>query len=437
MKINKLKTTSAAILAAALVTISATAAHAATCTVPGTHATIQAAVDDLTCDTIEVDPGTYNESVTIARALTLVGPNSGISGLAVRGPEAIVTSAVTTMNLTNGASVTIDGFTINGDFGVYVSGSSTGTVIMNNIITGTSRALTFDAPGDNGSVLNNQLISDVRSMHLASGPYNNLKVNGNRFSGTGSVFFNGNSVINGFELKNNEVLHDSNFASNISNGIVSGNTFDAVAGSGLDTQMSLHSSTVTGNTFEGNDVNACFQLFGSQFGLVPSTNVTISGNTFTNCGGAAPPFNFAIQLSPDITNVTITDNTITNGFEGVNTRDSTAWTVSSTIHINDNNITDNTSFGVRNGQSGVLDATCNWWGAADGPGPVGPGSGDNVSTNVAYTPWLNAPAPDGNCFPVATTADQCKKGGWTMSIRADGSTFKNQGDCMQYVNTGK
>jgi len=33
--------------------------------------------------------------------------------------------------------------------------------------------------------------------------------------------------------------------------------------------------------------------------------------------------------------------------------------------------------------------------------------------------------------------DDCKKGGWESRFRADGSAFKNQGDCIQYVNTGK
>lgn len=39
--------------------------------------------------------------------------------------------------------------------------------------------------------------------------------------------------------------------------------------------------------------------------------------------------------------------------------------------------------------------------------------------------------------PVPTTKDECKKGGWQCLSRADGSPFKNQGDCIQYVNTGK
>ncbi len=39
--------------------------------------------------------------------------------------------------------------------------------------------------------------------------------------------------------------------------------------------------------------------------------------------------------------------------------------------------------------------------------------------------------------PVATTKNACKNGGWQTLMRADGSPFKNQGDCIQYVNTGK
>jgi hypothetical protein len=39
--------------------------------------------------------------------------------------------------------------------------------------------------------------------------------------------------------------------------------------------------------------------------------------------------------------------------------------------------------------------------------------------------------------PQPATKDDCKKGGWQTLGRADGSSFKNQGDCIQYVNTGK
>lgn len=62
-------------------------------------------------------------------------------------------------------------------------------------------------------------------------------------------------------------------------------------------------------------------------------------------------------------------------------------------------------------------------------------------------PYPQYPANFGNGFLIdnlsnassiqPTDANQCKNNGWTSYSRTDGSTFKNQGDCIQYVNTGK
>jgi hypothetical protein len=38
---------------------------------------------------------------------------------------------------------------------------------------------------------------------------------------------------------------------------------------------------------------------------------------------------------------------------------------------------------------------------------------------------------------LAGSVAACKSDGWQQFTRADGSTFTNQGDCIQYVNTGK
>jgi hypothetical protein len=40
-------------------------------------------------------------------------------------------------------------------------------------------------------------------------------------------------------------------------------------------------------------------------------------------------------------------------------------------------------------------------------------------------------------FDQPQTKEQCKKSGWQVVTRTDNSTFKNQGDCVQYFNTGK
>ena len=39
--------------------------------------------------------------------------------------------------------------------------------------------------------------------------------------------------------------------------------------------------------------------------------------------------------------------------------------------------------------------------------------------------------------PVPRSKDECKDGGWQSMARLDNSSFKNQGDCIQYANTGR
>jgi hypothetical protein len=40
-------------------------------------------------------------------------------------------------------------------------------------------------------------------------------------------------------------------------------------------------------------------------------------------------------------------------------------------------------------------------------------------------------------FNVPASTDDCKKGGWTGLTRPDGTPFKNQGDCVSFVASGK
>jgi len=60
------------------------------------------------------------------------------------------------------------------------------------------------------------------------------------------------------------------------------------------------------------------------------------------------------------------------------------------VAANYNNIYGNLPLGVEATGTSV-NATLNWWGDASGPSGVGPGTGDAVSDNVLYEPWLTNP----------------------------------------------
>ncbi len=94
--------------------------------------------------------------------------------------------------------------------------------------------------------------------------------------------------------------------------------------------------------------------------------------------------------------VTVTKNDLHNNINGVKVG-TTAVALPNTVAAHRNRLTGNSGFGVNNLSAFNVDATCNWWGARNGPGPVGPGSGDKVTTNVTFAPWLTSPNLNGRC----------------------------------------
>jgi nitrous oxidase accessory protein NosD len=127
------------------VTMTANVAAAATCAVGGSesYTTIQSAVNDLSCNPIIVDPGTYPENVTISRSLTLKGAQHGLDARTRSGASESTISGNPAILINSSASdVVVDGFTItatNTDGsadGVTVSAGASGAVITNNIFDG-------------------------------------------------------------------------------------------------------------------------------------------------------------------------------------------------------------------------------------------------------------------------------------------------------------
>jgi len=128
--------------------------------------------------------------------------------------------------------------------------------------------------------------------------------------------------------------------------------------------------TITGNTISNNNRAGIYLWF--------FPRCTITGNTICNNNG------YGIYLNL-ISRCTITGNTICNNRYGI------GLTSSNDNNIHYNNIYGNTDYGVYNYNSNseyADNATHNWWGSSDGPGGVGPGSGDAVSNNVIFGSWL-------------------------------------------------
>lgn len=372
-------------------------------------ATIQHAIDEAAAaDTVEVAAGTYVEALTVLKEITLRGPNAGVDpNTGSRGPEAVIDGGSGTAVFPQVPNIAIEGFTISTDdagFPIYTGGTDvTGLTVSDNILGSGVRALTVATSGEDLSVLRNRIDGGGYGVHFGAGAYANVRINENVVLGPVdfySIFINGNGAIGGFELIGNTITDTSNIAANITEGLVSGNNFDVDAAGAMNLQINLHDSSLTDNTFDGNTTTGCLQLFGSQFGLVPSKNVTVSENNFDDCNV------YGIQLSPDIEEITIIGNTITDAKEGINTRNVEPldpWDVTGNqVEIVANRIVRSTDAGISNSVLGTLHARNNWWGCNAGPG--GPGCGVAVGS-VEASPHivLSGEAGSAELAPGAST----------------------------------
>ena len=75
-----------------------------------------------------------------------------------------------------------------------------------------------------------------------------------------------------------------------------------------------------------------------------------------------------------------------------------------------------------------------FWNTSYGPFYADGGAG-GVGTFRMDTNWSGyLPAVQFDAFKVATTTNACKNNGWQSLSMSDGSPFKNQGDCVSWVN---
>jgi len=99
---------------------------------------------------------------------------------------------------------------------------------------------------------------------------------------------------------------------------------------------------------------------------------------------------------------------------------------SHTIHFN--NIYNNSQYGLKNTDSGTVDATYNWWGHPGGPrrpagnsGKIsGPKDADQVSENVLYHPWMSGANSVSNIALNQTATASATYSDYTATKAVDG-----------------
>jgi parallel beta-helix repeat protein len=357
----------------------------------------------------------YRETGGSIDTVTVVDMTVGATGTAIRGYGAYLSA------VTNTVSVEVKGstFTNYDKNGIDAHGNKLTASIHDNTIAG--RGLL----GAGDEVQNGVNISDWTVGTVNDNTISNM-ASTQAWASCGILFFNNGGTANGntiTDCQSGIVFQDGNATAE--DNIVNGGT---VGLRGLNWQRNPGFTGTFTVSFKGNTITGISDRI---IGVTPydgqaiavyarpsfSCTLTVDSNQLLG-GGATSADGIYVGADNGIMGVTtIRKNTISNWQHGIylesllaagstitgNTIENNTGAGSgvhveaavnaANVHLNFNNIVGNTgsgAYGVSNLGSGTLDAEKNWWGSATGPtDPSNPGgTGDAVSDNVDFTPWL-------------------------------------------------
>ena len=284
----------------------------------------------------------------------------GASSATVTVTAAINTASVFTVTASN---VNISGFTVSGatgggQAGIFLGAGVANCNISNNILTGSFDGIWLGSGSNHNTITNNTLSNNYQGFEVYISDHNTFTSN------------TANSNNNyGFKIDSG---NHNEFTSNIANSNTKNGFYVVTGDGGGCTNTIFTDNTANLNTEYGIRING-------------GSGNTLKENTFDSNVISG------IRLKETMSTLTLKGNTFSNNPIGIEITDSVDDV--STWIVSHNNIERNTAYGISNDAvTGTLDAENNWWGDASGPTHASNpgGTGDAVSDNVDYDPWLGA-----------------------------------------------
>ncbi len=339
-----------------------------------------------------------------AQGVTLLGGHSHV----------VQSSVLTLTNVITGVGV--------GMTGVTTTLPITNVLVSGNVLTASGYAVVGIFVADS-QIVGNAMRNGIAGVRLAGANNNRVESNEIRDNASYGIYFapnapplistpalnNANNVISG----NVALNHPTDRGIQIINAGPSGNSNqiinNIVRNTGGEGIFIGAGSGEVNLLVEGNQVENSGAASQGGIYLAGSQNVTVSANlisghlsaglTLLNSGDVRVTGNTLITSSVGLSITNSATHLVTatlNNFSGNNAGAQFTAGSATGLRLNRNRIVGNTA-GITNTASGLVNAGCNWYGAADGPSGFGPGSGDSVSAGVGFNPWLTSDDLNGPC----------------------------------------
>ena len=321
--------------------------------------------------------------------------------------------------------------------GIYLSSSSNNN-ITNCSVYSNSYSIALDASSNNNQITNCSVYNNTWvGIYLSSSSNNNQITNCSVYNNSDrgiALNYSSNNTITRCSVYNHpwdgiRLIAASN-NNTITNCSVYNNTWVGILLISASNNNTITNCSVYNNSDRGialdsssnNNITSC-SVYNNSFNIV--LDASSNNNTITSCSVYNNPWVGIYLVSSSNNNITncsvysnsmsgiylfsSSNNNITN-CSVYNNPYGIAQDSSSNNEVHYCNIYDNTDYGVFS-TGETVNATYNWWGDVSGPGRinrgigVGFGTGNAVSANVDYDPWLDAPYLGGQPinFTYATT----------------------------------